>query len=267
MNDYEKQQMQAIEEWKAQEPGVVAQAAGFVFKPVAWFVEKVVPQKALEGALTAANKVAEMATDKSDILRDGAVSDIKELQTKDLELSDKLASEVSNWAMGIAAAEGFAAGATGLPGMAVDIPTLITLGLRTIHKIGLCYGFEAKSEEDIMFVYQVMSAAGANTVKEKVAAIAIIKDINVMIAKNTWKKLAEDAAANKISRAALVMTIKALAKRLGINITRRKALQAIPMIGGAVGAAMNTAFINDITWAARRSFQERWLEINNNQCD
>lgn len=265
MNDYEKQQMQAIEEWKAQEPSVVSQAAGFVFKPLSWFVEKVVPQKALEGALTAANKVAEMATDKSDILRDGAVSDIKELQTKELQLSDKLAAEVSNWAMGIAGAEGVATGSVGLPGMVVDIPALITFSLRTIHKIGLCYGFESKSEEDTMFVYQVMSVAGANTVKEKVAALAIIKSINVMIAKQTWKKIAEEAAANKIGKAALVMAVKTIAKQLGINITRRKALQAIPMIGGAVGAAMNVAFINDITCAARRSFQARWLEVNNAQ--
>ena len=51
-------------------------------------------------------------------------------------------------------------------------------------------------------------------------------------------------------------------KQLGINITKRKALQAIPLFGTVVGAAMNAQFINDIAWAARRAFQERWLIEN-----
>ena len=54
-----------------------------------------------------------------------------------------------------------------------------------------------------------------------------------------------------------------LAKQLGINITKRKAAQAIPIIGAGVGAAMNLAFINDVSWAARRAFQEKWLIDNN----
>lgn len=29
-----------------------------------------------------------------------------------------------------------------------------------------------------------------------------------------------------------------------------------------MGAALNASFINDIAWAARRSYQRRWLEEN-----
>lgn len=39
-------------------------------------------------------------------------------------------------------------------------------------------------------------------------------------------------------------------------------MQAIPVVGAGVGAAMNAKYINDIAWAARRTFQERWLRDN-----
>ena len=56
--------------------------------------------------------------------------------------------------------------------------------------------------------------------------------------------------------------IKSLAKQLGINLTKRKALQAIPAIGALVGASVNGWYIKEVGWAARRAFQERWLLEN-----
>ncbi len=263
MTTYEQEQAKAIREWKDKEPSVVSQTTGWVLKPLNWAVEKIIPASVIKGALTAANSAAEWLTDTQDILRDGGVEKIEDLRDKDLKLSDKLANEVHNWANATAAIEGAATGATGLAGMAVDVPALITMSLRVIHKIGLCYGYECKSESDKQLVYGIMSAAGANNTKEKVLALANIQAVKVMITKTAWRKMAEKAAANKVSREAVILTIKNLAKQLGVNLTRRKALQAIPVVGGVVGATMNVAFINDISWAARRTFQEMWLEGNN----
>ena len=51
-----------------------------------------------------------------------------------------------------------------------------------------------------------------------------------------------------------------------LSVVRRGILsvakQAIPVVGVGVGAAMNAKYLNDIAWAARRSFQERWLRDN-----
>lgn len=262
MNEYESKQSQEIEKWKKEEPSVISNITGVLMKPVTWLVEAVVPQKAIEGALQASDHLAEALTDKDDIVRDGNVSSIEELQTKDLKLSDNLANTVHNWAVGIAGAEGAAAGAAGLAGLIVDIPTLITMSLRVIHKIALCYGFEVKTKEDHDRVFAIMSAAGSNTAAEKTAAVAVLTHLNVMIAKSTWKSLAQKAAANKYGKEAAILGIKQLAKQLGINITKRKAAQAVPVIGAGVGAAMNIAFINDIAWAARRIYQEKWLITN-----
>jgi len=231
-------------------------------QPLVWAAEKVIPQAAIEGALTAANKTAEWMTDTSDVLRDGHVDNIKDLRTKDLQLSDQLADIVHNWAIGVATAEGTGTGIVGLPGLVADIPLLITWSLRTINKIGLCYGYESQTEEDRRFVLGVLAAAGSNTMEEKTAAMMFLRQIQVLLIQKTWKALAEEAAAKKLGEAALIMAIKQLAKQLGVNVTKRAALKVIPIVGGVVGGAVNGAFIRDIGWAARRAFQERWLMEN-----
>ncbi|WDL93026.1 EcsC family protein [Bacillus sp. HNR-4] len=259
---YEKQQLNAIEKWKTEEPSIIQQAVGKVFEPVSKIVNVIVPEKAIQGALDGASELGRWLADYNDLQRDGEVENIKELRTKDLGVSDKLADEVHNWAIGIATAEGGATGFFGVFGMAADIPSVVTLALRTIHKIGLCYGYECKTEEEKNFVLAILSVSSANSMEEKTTALATLKVIQNIISRKTWKKIGEIAVKNPAGIHAAITLIRNLAKQLGINITKRKALQAVPFIGAAVGGAVNGAFIKDVGWTARRAFQERWLKEN-----
>ncbi len=74
--------------------------------------------------------------------------------------------------------------------------------------------------------------------------------------------MAEKASGLQLSKEGGIIAIKNLAKQLGINITKRKAMQAVPLIGAAVGASVNGWYVKDVGWAARRAFQERWLVDN-----
>lgn len=251
-----------MKKWENEEPGVLAKSTNVLLKPLNWAFEKVIPHKLIEGAMSACNSAGSFLTDKGDILRDGGVSSISELRNKDLKLCDDMANVVHNWALGIAAAEGGAAGTGGAYTIALDIPALITLAYRTIHKIGLCYGYECNTFEDRMFANMVFQAASANTVEEKTYALLFLKQIEVVVTKQTFRKMAAKAAAAQIGPEALVIFLRNAAKSLGKNLTRRKALQVIPFVGAAVGAAMNASFIQDIAWAARRAFQKRWLIDN-----
>jgi hypothetical protein len=262
LSSYEAGEVTAIQRWKTAEPGVVTQALGLAAAPLSWLVQKVVPEKAVQGVLEAANWAGEQLADTADLLRDGGIAEIAELRTKSLELSDTLANKVHNWAIGIGTAEGGATGATGILGMAVDIPAIITLALRTVHKIGLCYGFECRSLEDKQYAMGILAASGANSIEEKMEALLALRTVQQMVLKQTWKSMSEKAATSQMSKEGAIIAVRNLAKQLGINVTKRKALQAIPLIGGGIGAAVNGAYINDVGWAARRSFQERWLMEN-----
>ena len=259
--DYEKKQIELIKDWEQQVPGVVSKGMGLLAKPAAWLVQKVVPQSAIKAALNAANSAGKKLADESDVLRDGNVRTIEEMRRQSLEKSDQLANEVHNWAIGLATAEGGAAGVTGVAGIAVDIPTVLTLALRTIHKIGLCYGYRADTKEEQDFVLSILSAAGSNSQKEKTEALLALKTIEVVVQKQTWKEI-ERRAGQQAGKELGIIAIKNLCKQLGINLTKRKALQVIPGVGAAVGAAVNADFLRDVGYAARRIYQKRWLEEN-----
>ncbi|WP_407697433.1 EcsC family protein [Skermanella rosea] len=161
--------------------------------------------------------------------------------------------------MGYAVTEGSLAGAAGIYGIPVDVPAVITLSLRTIRSIGNAYGYDRKDDIEKKFVMSVLGAAGANTMAEKTAAVTTLRSLQVTLLRQSWKKMAEIAAEQTLSREAALIAIRTLASQLGINLTKRKALQAIPFIGAGVGAAVNGTYMRDVGWAARRAYQERWL--------
>jgi hypothetical protein len=63
------------------------------------------------------------------VLKQAGVSHIGELFYADMKLCDSLADTAHDRAIAMAAAEGGVTGATGLLGIAVDVPTLMTLAL------------------------------------------------------------------------------------------------------------------------------------------
>lgn len=261
LSKYETEQVLAIDAWKKEEPSVVANAVHTVLKPVEWLVSTVIPEKAIRGLLDGANYVAEKVADEGDILRDGQVSSIEGMRNGSLERCDELANSVHNWAIGLATVEGGGTGAFGLFGMAADIPLVITLALRTIHKTGLCYGYRLDDEQGKQIVLGILAASGANTVQEKASAMLALQQIKILLKSMTWKAM-KRAAENQASKEFAILAIKTLAKQIGVNMTKRKALQAIPVVGAIVGASVNAWFIKEVGWAARREFQERWLFDN-----
>jgi EcsC protein family len=262
LGEYEKEQIRGIEEWRVEKPSSISTALASVMFPISLLIQAVVPKSAIRRAIGGTSAAAEWLADEGDIMRKGAVAEIDGLRTKDLKLSDKLANEVHNWAIGIASAEGVGTGIWGIYGLALDIPFVITFALRTIHKIGFCYGYKSKDEKGRQFVLALLCAAGANTASEKADAVKILRAIDVMIAKQTMKTVVEKAVQQQLGKEAVLLSMKNLGRQLGMNITERKILQAIPAIGAVVGASVNGWFINDVGWAARRAFQERWLIEN-----
>jgi hypothetical protein len=260
---YEKNQVKTIKAWKNETPHVVSQAVSLLTYPATRFIQKTIPDAAIQLIFDAANFLANEIADTGDIVKTGGVCKISDLKNKDFKLSDELANSVHNWAIGLAVAQGGATGAAGIVGLAADIPAIIMLALRTIHKIALCYGYECHSEMDRNFALGILSASGANSMSEKNEALATLRSIEVTMSKQTWKGMAEKAAGLQLSKESGIIAIKNLAKQLGINITKRKAMQAIPVIGAVVGASVNGWYLKDVGWAARRAFQERWLIDNN----
>lgn len=235
--------------WKHEPPSIFSHLIGAVTYPINWLVRIMIPASAIEGALTGFDWLGKNSTTEP------GTSD-----HNDFNSCNKYADQVINFHIGVAMAEGGAAGFFGLPAMIVDVPAVVLLAMRQVRQIGREYGYNADNAEEQKFVFSVMSSASANSQEEKLAAIATNAYLINMLAKNSWKALAEKAAGQQIGGAAAVIGIKGLAKQLGINITKRSALAAIPVIGAGVGASANGWFIRDVGIAAQNLYQERWLK-------
>jgi len=259
MNTYEQNQIKAIERWKREEPGIVAEAFDFLTAPWTWVLMRLIPVGLLQGALDGANAVARKTADTQDIKRYGRVASIDELRTKSLYLSDQLANRVHSGAVAVGGAGGAALGATGVGGVALDVSSLITLSLRTIHKIGLCYGYTNLNKQLVLGILSIASAANR---KEKINSIARMHDIERMIVEEGWEGLAKDALLARVARGGAFFTARDTSKRLGRNLVQRKSLQLVPMVGAVLGLVTNVAFLTDVSWAARHVFQEKWLIDN-----
>lgn len=256
-DSYESFQYGEIAKWKAEQPSVLSKVSGTLFKPVSWLVETVIPEKSVQAGIEACSGASKSFIDIPAFKQEAGVGEVAEMKQKPLHFCDAKADEVHNWAIGYAASEGAVTGVTGLAGLAADIPAILTIAFRTINKIGLCYGFENTTDADNLRVLSVLSVSGSNTIEEKTLALQSLAELTSGEA--SWRKVAEKTVNNEMSKEAGKVVIRGLARQLGLNLTRRKTLQIIPVVGAAVGAGVNGAFINDVAWAARRIFQEAWL--------
>jgi hypothetical protein len=262
LTEYERLQLSAIEAWKNDEPGRFRRALGVAIAPFAWLFERCIPETAVVGALDVASKLGRELVDTEDVLRKAQVPDVKALRGKSLNLCDGLADDVHNWALGVAVAQGSASGAFGIVSAPIDVPAIITIAMRTIHKIGVCYGYECNSAEESLFVRRILVTAGASTLEEKAAALGALTMIRFVFIRQTWAVTAKNIARRQLASGMVMIPAYELAKQIGISAVRAQVLSAIPIAGAMVGGAANGWYINEVGWAARRSFQERWLADN-----
>ncbi len=246
---YERRQIDEIRAWRNEPPGLVERATGAALSPVARLVSNLVPVPAIEALLWASDWMAEKTIRGTAPAADGV----------DLEELDADVRAIRNWAIAYAGGEGAVAGAVGLMSLPVDLPAIITLSLRTIRRVGATYGYAGTGDTERQFVYAVLSIVSANSTQQKHAALVTLHGMETRMLAHNWATLAERAARRGVSVETMLLFARDIAEQLGLNLTKRKALAAVPVVGAAIGATVNAWYMHDIGAAAQRTYQERWL--------
>lgn len=270
LNKYEVEQLEKIEAWKHEKIDLYDKSMAFITKPFSGIVENVASEKIVRGLLKFTWNIADSSMDYRRIMKEAKVNSIEELRNKSLKECDNLAKNAHNRAVGIAAAQGITVGSIGLVGLAVDIPFVLSLALRTIMRIGGCYGYKFNNEYEKEFALSVLGAGAIRTVKEREKALSIVNEIEHVIDEKDIKKLSGKMVSKTISKEIGIMSVHAIEQELEIEISREismlllneKVLESVPIVGGTIGAILNTRYINHIGWAARRLYQHRWLVDN-----
>ena len=259
LSNYEQQALAKLRKWHQRSPSLLAQGFAQATGPVVRLAQVLVPEQVIQSALRGANAAASRLATADGILKRADVDSVAELRATPLEQCDALADAVQRQAIGLAVGGGAVTGAAGLPGLAVDVPALLTLSLHTIQRTGLCYGYDMLGGEERPFAIGVFALASANSMAEKRVALRALHqtfaDENVA----AWRDGLERAAQRELSKEAAVFSVQNLARQLGVNLTRRKAAVAIPVIGAVIGGAVNAWYMRDLGQTARYVFQGRRL--------
>lgn len=260
LTDYESRQLQQIRDWQDESPGWATRLLAKPGSKIAGAMQAMVPVEALRAALNGVNRVAEKLSDERAILKRGGVESLVDLRGVDLDVCDKLMRTEQRRAMALAGVGGAAFGVAGAAGMVADVPSLIALALRTIHRVGLCYGEDLRKPQSRALAIGVFALASANSLEEKQTAVAALRDFKARsLDAAAWRDGVERAAEREFAKEAAVFSLQNLASKLGVNLGKRKAAGVVPVLGALIGGSVNAWYLYDVGQVSRYVFQERWL--------
>jgi hypothetical protein len=259
MLPYDAQQLAQIRKWQSARPSVAGELSERALSPLSPLVERFIPRSAVQTALETASSTAQWLADVEQIRRRAQVPTLALLQEADLERCDALAKSVRKEAMAWAAAEGGLAGAAGLPGLLIDMPAVTILALRAVHRTAACYGFQLSGLEGQAVALEILRIGGANTMLQKREALGALHGW-VRAGTPGLREVAATLLAHRLVGDAARHLVTKLSRELGSNLVKRKMIQAVPLIGAAIGAGVNAWYLRDVCQAARRVFQEKHLQ-------
>jgi len=224
--------------------------------PASRAMQTLVPGSLLRGALDLVQSAAERLAGRESILKRAAVADFEALRQGPLERCDQLAAAVRWRSTLFAGGSGTLFGFAGAAGMALDMPTLLVLTFRAIHRIGLCYGEDCSGSRRVPLA--IFAIASANTIDEKRAALAAL-DAEATMALGTWRDGVERAAERELAKSAAQLSLNNLSRQFARRLGWSVSAGALPVVGAAIGGGVNAWYLREVALAAMCVFQTRWL--------
>jgi len=185
----------------------------------------------------------------------------KAVQAAVLTMKDSPGEEASNiWHKLAVATTGGIGGLFGLPALAIELPISTTIMLRSIADIARSEDENIHKIESKIACIEVFALGGPSRSDDAsesgyfAVRASLAQSISKAAEYITKRGLSEEGAP------ALVRLIIQIAERFSIQVSEKAAAQAIPAIGAAGGAIINTLFIDHFQDMARGHFIVRRLE-------
>jgi EcsC family protein len=180
-------------------------------------------------------------------------------------LDRRLEARTADWLhRGIVIASGAAGGATGLAGLAVELPFSLTVMLRSIADHARAQGEDlaqlgARLECLTVFAYGSRADAPDPGGSAYFAVRASLSRSVASAAEFVAERGLAEALGDRGARP-LAQLVARVAHRLGIAVADKAAAQLVPLLGAAGGAAINALYIDHYQDTAWAHFTVRRLE-------
>lgn len=155
---------------------------------------------------------------------------------------------------------GAGGGAFGLPALAIELPISTTIMLRSIADIARSEGEDLNDPHVKIECIQIFALGGSS--KNDDASETGYFAVRTALAR-TVSDAAQHIASKGLTRESapvLLRLISRVSSRFGVVVSEKVAAQAIPLIGAAGGALINSLFIDHFQDVARGHFIIRRLE-------
>jgi hypothetical protein len=241
LNEYEARQADEIAAWKSERPSLVMTAFRGMSRPLSRLAAKVVPEATIRSVMEKVEDVSQKTDWTKEVAHQAGVQDIHELRNRTLEECDQLAAAFSVPAERQAMIEGAVAGIGGVVTETLNVPVLLTATLRSIFRIGHCYGYPLDTEVDRLFVLGILELSTADQPKRRQELFRQLQQL--------------DRPAAGDSRPEKRMSLNGVEAALIEDI----AFGAVPILGDFTSIMMDYDFVRRVDITACRVFQERWL--------
>lgn len=176
-------------------------------------------------------------------------------------LTDTPGKAASNrWHQVGVAVSGGVGGFFGLAALAVELPISTTIMLRSVADVARSHSESLASEDTRRACIEVFALGGKT--QDDDAAESGYFAVRTVLAQSITEAGRYVAEKGLVEQGAPIMVrlIAKVAKRFGVQVTEKMAAQAIPAIGAAGGAAINTLFMDHFQEMAQGHFTVRKLE-------
>jgi len=278
LSNYEKGALEQIHAWKNPQKTWFDTAMIYVNRPLALAGEAVdkIPgftetcAKATNGIVGLVNDASQWSVRPSVILKDLSdvskqeITQLEQIPFLDLQLIDRSIGWLDTKYEGIALVEGAAAGGAAvinplvaLAAIPADLVALLAMNLRAIGEYGTYCGFDMSSQEERLFSLNILALASSTTDWGKQAALShLVKIAQEVAKKKSWEQL---------EKSMFVQAVLSIAKALGINLTKAKLANVIPVAGAAISGGFNAYYTDKVCKAAFYLYRERLLAIKHGE--
>ncbi|AUI68258.1 EcsC family protein [Beggiatoa leptomitoformis] len=195
-------------------------------------------------------------------LNDGITTALQTaLSVATASLSDDTRESNHGWHQFLVGTSGAIGGAFGLWGVAVELPISTTLIMRSILATACSHGENIQNPQSQLACLEVFALGSPQTDVDDGSESGYLA-IRIALAKaitEASEYLVVKGGA-EASAPVIIRLITQIAARFGIVVSEKAAVQAVPVIGAATGAIINTVFINHFQNMAEGHFTVRRLE-------
>ncbi|WP_370873483.1 EcsC family protein [Peribacillus cavernae] len=175
---------------------------------------------------------------------DTTISVIEDIEKVPLEVMDTVCEDIQKKHSQIATVQGATTGFGGIFTLAVDIPVLLGLSLKTLQDIAMAYGFDPKKKEERIFIVKCLQFATADIVGKE----AILNELSSFYRhedKNTKVIMSQLQGWREV-----VFTYRD-------QFGWKKLLQMVPIAGMIFGAFTNRSMIQEIAETGHMLYRKR----------